>query len=82
MTKKQQRSDVQLSERLAVMMIFAPNPLLRQKQGTQTEEEEEAGGQRKGGPPGEEDRDFFFMMPLWLSASWGSFETSTKSFVQ
>ena len=32
-------------------MLFAPNSLVRQKEGAQGEEEEEAGGRRKGGPP-------------------------------
>ena len=32
-----------------MMMIVAPNSLVRQKEGAQVEEEEEAGGQRKGG---------------------------------
>ena len=33
-------------------MIFAPNSLVRQKEGAQWEEEEEAGGRRKAGSIG------------------------------
>ena len=35
-----------------MMMMFAPNSLVRQKEGAQGEEEEEAGGRRKAGSTG------------------------------
>ena len=39
---------------MMIMMIFAPNSLVRQKEGAQGEEEEEAevGGRRKAGSTG------------------------------
>ena len=45
-----------LASSMLVMMMIAPNPLVRQKEGAQWEEEEEAGDRRKAGSIGNPKR--------------------------